>query len=65
MPHKEEPSTDKSAIVEPGNGDQMIASTLKRFYDGLVDEGTPDGLMDLLERLDEAERKASPKTPEA
>lgn len=43
----------------PNRFDQMISSKLRSFYDGIVEEGTPDGLMDLLEKLDAAEQAAA------
>lgn len=44
--------------------DRMISNKLRRLYDEVVDEGTPDRLLDLLERLEAAERAAAAK-PEA
>lgn len=46
----------------------FISSKLRTYYDNIVEEGTPDHLIDLLQRLDEAEKKlasqsaASPDT---
>ncbi|MBO3758712.1 hypothetical protein J5J10_16750 [Ciceribacter sp. L1K23] len=37
----------------------MISMKLKSFYDDIVEEGTPDRLLDLLEKLDAAERAAA------
>lgn len=36
-----------------------IMQRLRDFYDSVQDEGTPDRFLDLLDRLDEAETKAS------
>ncbi|MCL6705851.1 hypothetical protein M8R20_02450 [Pseudomonas sp. R2.Fl] len=38
--------------------DRMISSKLRRLYDDVVEEGTPDRLLDLLEKLEAAERAA-------
>lgn len=40
------------------SANQLIASKLRTYYDSIVQEGTPDPLLDLLQKLDEAERKA-------
>lgn len=34
----------------------MIAQRLRGYYDSIIDEGTPPAFLDLLERLDKAER---------
>ncbi|SSC71731.1 unnamed protein product [Ciceribacter sp. T2.26MG-112.2] len=34
----------------------MIAGKLRGYYDSIVEEGTPPAFLDLLERLDKAER---------
>lgn len=47
----------KSSAAGLQNADAHIASRLKGYYDSIVQEGTPDHLLDLLERLQEAERK--------
>ena len=44
-----------SRSVDP-NG--VIGRKLKSFYDVIETEPVPDALLDLLEKLDEAERKA-------
>lgn len=36
----------------------LIATKLRGYYDSIVEEGTPSHLLDLLERLHEAEIKA-------
>lgn len=38
------------------NSGTLIASKLRSYYDSIVEEGTPDHFLDLLERLDAAER---------
>ncbi|MFA7416087.1 MAG: NepR family anti-sigma factor [Rhizobium sp.] len=39
----------------------MIAAKLRSYYDSIVDEGTPDHFLDLLERLDAAEQESMKK----
>jgi hypothetical protein len=46
-------------ITEKATG--LIEGSLKTFYDGIVEEGTPDRLLDLLEKLDAAEKAAVEK----
>lgn len=36
----------------------LIASKLRSYYDSIIEEGTPPHFLDLLERLDEAERSS-------
>ncbi|WP_246745779.1 MULTISPECIES: NepR family anti-sigma factor [unclassified Ciceribacter] len=58
---KEQKAGGKGPIA-PGKKDavdQMISMKLKSFYDDIVEEGTPDRLLDLLEKLDAAERAAA------
>ncbi len=43
------------------NANALIGSKLRTYYDAIVEEGTPDHLIDLLQRLDEAERKLTKK----
>jgi len=38
-----------------------IALKLKSYYDEIVEEGTPDHFLDMLEKLDAAERAAKSK----
>jgi hypothetical protein len=40
------------------NANALIASKLRGYYDGIIEEGTPTHLLDLLDRLQEAEAKA-------
>jgi hypothetical protein len=46
------------------NANALIASKLRGYYDGIIEEGTPSHLLDLLERLHEAEAKAKAKSNE-
>ena len=41
--------------LDPGS---VVGRRLKSFYDALETEPVPDELLDLLEKLDEAERRA-------
>jgi hypothetical protein len=43
----------------PVPGHDHITQKLRELYETVQDEGIPDKFLDLLERLDEAERKAS------
>ncbi|WP_245409030.1 NepR family anti-sigma factor [Rhizobium wuzhouense] len=56
-PDKPEKST-KSSGNKQVNANAIIASKLRSYYDGIIDEGTPDHLLSLLERLHEAEMKS-------
>ena len=40
------------------NANALISSKLRGYYDGIIEEGTPAHLLDLLERLHEAEAKS-------
>jgi Anti-sigma factor NepR len=51
------PSADKN-----GNVNALITARLRGYYDSIVEEGTPDYLLELLQKLDEAERQAKIKT---
>ena len=42
---------------DAGLEDDPIIAELRRMHDGVVDEPLPDGLLELLRRLDEAERR--------
>lgn len=37
---------------------ETITQKLREYYDSVEDEGIPDRFLDLLEKLDEAEKKA-------
>ena len=45
-------------ILDPNN---QIGNRLRSFYAAVQDEAIPDRLLDLLEKLDQAERLASAK----
>lgn len=47
----------KPSEAQRRNANAMIASKLRGYYDGIIEEGTPSHLLDLLERLHEAESK--------
>ena len=40
----------------------LISQKLRDFYDNVREERIPDRFLDLLEKLDQAERKSDPKT---
>lgn len=44
--------------VVPASGRTVISRKLRELYDTVQDEGIPDKFLDLLEKLDEAERNA-------
>jgi hypothetical protein len=49
---------DKPAQPQvPASGRTVISRKLRELYDNVQDEGIPDKFLDLLEKLDEAERK--------
>ncbi|MDH4439819.1 MAG: NepR family anti-sigma factor [Rhizobium sp.] len=43
------------------NANALIATKLRGYYDGIIEEGTPAHLLDLLERLQDAETAAKKK----
>jgi hypothetical protein len=43
--------------LDPGS---VVGRKLKSFYEAIETEPVPEQLLDLLEKLDEAERKAKP-----
>lgn len=47
----------KSVEARSDISNAFISSKLRTYYDNIVEEGTPDHLIDLLQRLDEAEKK--------
>lgn len=57
-PEKPEKSKSRSE-AQRQNANALIASKLRGYYDGIIEEGTPDHLLELLERLQEAENKAN------
>ncbi|MGX5664431.1 NepR family anti-sigma factor [Rhizobium daejeonense] len=60
MAGKNSGSKDGRRTVETKrkNDHALIASKLRSYYDSIIDEGTPPHFLDLLERLDEAERNS-------
>lgn len=44
---------------------ETITQKLREYYDSVEDEGIPDRFLDLLEKLDEAEKKAQKNAGEA
>lgn len=56
-PDKPEKSKTRSD-TQRQNANALIASKLRGYYDGIINEGTPAHLLDLLERLQEAETNA-------
>ncbi|WP_346900750.1 NepR family anti-sigma factor [uncultured Roseibium sp.] len=44
---------------------ETITLKLREYYDAVEDEGIPDRFLDLLEKLDEAEKKAETDVGEA
>ncbi|MGR6433028.1 NepR family anti-sigma factor [Rhizobium sp. PAMB 3182] len=50
--------------IGKGRKDQatkLIEGSLRTFYDGIMEQGTPERLIDLLEKLDAAEKAAAEK----
>ncbi|OHZ39084.1 hypothetical protein BBL07_12060 [Agrobacterium vitis] len=58
-------SKSVKAPAKQSQANAMIAARLKTYYDELVEEGTPDHFLDLLERLDAAEQAAKSKSDKA
>ena len=56
-PEKQEKQNTRSDKKRQNNND-LIASKLRGYYDGIIEEGTPSHLLDLLERLAEAEAQS-------
>lgn len=52
----------QSQETKPGTvtPNASISRKLREFYEAVQEEGIPDRFLDLLERLDEAERNAKP-----
>ncbi|WP_147181157.1 MULTISPECIES: NepR family anti-sigma factor [Alphaproteobacteria] len=50
-----QPQSD-SAVRSKPDANAAIAARLRGYYDSIVEEGTPPAFLDLLERLDKAER---------
>ncbi len=47
----------KPGVVQPN---ASISRKLREFYDAVQEEGIPDRFLDLLERLEQAEKNAKP-----
>lgn len=47
----------KTTDAQKENASALIATKLRGYYESIVEEGTPDHFLDLLERLDAAERR--------
>ncbi|MGG7519285.1 NepR family anti-sigma factor [Allorhizobium undicola] len=62
MTVKEDDRNNKPPVAaEMTTADALISSKLRNFYDSIVEQGTPDHFLDLLEKLDAAERAAKGK----
>ncbi|AVX03652.1 NepR family anti-sigma factor [Maritalea myrionectae] len=46
-------------ITDSADGSEMISEKLKQLYDSVCDEGISDRFLDLLEKLDAAEKNSS------
>jgi len=57
---KDEMTPTQSPEVRPGavQPNASISRKLREFYDAVQDEGIPDRFLELLERLDQAEKNA-------
>lgn len=57
---KEQMNTEQSSNFRPGGmlPNASISRKLREFYDAVQEEGIPDRFLDLLERLEEAEKSA-------
>lgn len=57
---KSDMTTVQSQEIRPGSvsPNASISRKLREFYDAVQEEGIPDRFLDLLERLDQAERNA-------
>jgi hypothetical protein len=58
---RKRPDARAADILDPTN---QIGIRLRSFYAAVQDEAIPDRLLDLLEKLDQAERMASVKVSE-
>lgn len=47
---------------QPIDPNEQISRKLRQFYDGVREQEIPDKFLDLLEKLDEAERKMAETT---
>jgi hypothetical protein len=57
---KDDMTANQSQEARPGSvsPNASISRKLREFYDAVQEEGIPDRFLDLLERLDHAERNA-------
>lgn len=57
---KNDMNISQSPEIRPGSAtpNASISRKLREFYDAVQEEGIPDRLLDLLERLDQAEKNA-------
>ncbi len=57
---KDKMNTTQSNTVRPGNSlpNASISRKLREFYDAVQEEAIPDRFLELLERLEEAEKQA-------
>jgi len=58
---KDDMNTAQASNFRPGGSmspNASISRKLREFYDAVQEEGIPDRFMDLLERLEEAEKNA-------
>lgn len=62
---KDDMNTAQSSNFRPGaaSPNASISRKLREFYDAVQEEGIPDRFMDLLERLEEAEKKSKSVNP--
>ncbi|MFD1746822.1 NepR family anti-sigma factor [Rhizobium helianthi] len=62
---KDEMNTAQSSNLRPGatSPNASISRKLREFYDAVQEEGIPDRFMELLERLEEAEKKSKSVNP--
>jgi hypothetical protein len=49
--------------AQSADGSEMISEKLKQLYDSVADEGISDRFLDLLEKLDAAEKNSSDEEP--
>lgn len=56
MPHHDT-GTDSDQAAEQTDPNRIISQKLKALYSAVEQEGIPDRFMDLLEKLDQAERR--------
>lgn len=45
----------------PRDSSELISKKLRELYDSVADEGVSDRFLDLLERLDQAEKASAPE----